>query len=42
MKVIWDEFTDSWIFGAICGIIGLGIVIWFISWFVNNFGGGLK
>lgn len=21
MKIIWDEFTDTWIFGILCGII---------------------
>lgn len=44
-KIIWDEFTDTWIFGIICGvigIIGLSIMIGFVFWFVNNFGGGLR
>jgi len=30
MKIIWNEFTDTWVFGIICGAVIVGC-IWFLS-----------
>ena len=28
MKIIWNEFTDTWVFGIICGLI-LGAIVFY-------------
>lgn len=28
MRIIWNEFTDTWVFGIICGLI-LGAIVFY-------------
>jgi len=39
MKVIFDEFTDTWLFGIICGVILINC-LWFIHGCVFTMKGG--